>query len=68
MDFRVAFSAKIIPRQPAPASFGSSSTCSAYQLRELGLGNAPYSIKIIGNETDNYAQGYFVYDSKSPAP
>ena len=22
------------------------------------------SIKIIGNETDNYAQGYFVYDSK----
>ena len=22
------------------------------------------SIKIIGEETDNYAQGYFVYDSK----
>jgi pyruvate-ferredoxin/flavodoxin oxidoreductase len=22
------------------------------------------SIKIIGEDTDNYAQGYFVYDSK----
>ncbi len=25
------------------------------------------SIKIIGEETDNYAQGYFVYDSKKSA-
>jgi len=25
------------------------------------------SIKIIADETDNYAQGYFVYDSKNPA-
>ena len=24
------------------------------------------TIKIIGEETENYAQGYFVYDSKNP--
>ena len=26
------------------------------------------SIKIIGEETENYAQGYFVYDSKKRVP
>ena len=26
------------------------------------------TIKIIGTETENYAQGYFVYDSKSQVP
>jgi pyruvate-ferredoxin/flavodoxin oxidoreductase len=26
------------------------------------------SIKIIGENTDNYAQGYFVYDSKKSGP
>ncbi len=28
------------------------------------MGANKNSIKIIGEETDNYAQGYFVYDSK----
>ena len=28
--------------------------------------NMKNSIKIIGTETDHFAQGYFVYDSKSP--
>lgn len=43
---------------------------SVYRAMFYGLGSDgtvganKNSIKIIGNETDNYAQGYFVYDSK----
>ncbi len=39
--------------------------CMFYGLGSDGtVGANKNSIKIIGNETDNYAQGYFVYDSK----
>jgi pyruvate-ferredoxin/flavodoxin oxidoreductase len=39
--------------------------CLFYGLGSDGtVGANKNSIKIIGEETDNYAQGYFVYDSK----
>ncbi|NLB54948.1 MAG: pyruvate:ferredoxin (flavodoxin) oxidoreductase, partial [Lentisphaerae bacterium] len=39
--------------------------CMFYGLGSDGtVGANKNSIKIIGDETDNYAQGYFVYDSK----
>ncbi len=58
---------------PTPASFDAGfSTESDRTVRALfyGLGADgtvganKNSIKIIGEDTDNYAQGYFVYDSK----
>ncbi|MCL5103356.1 MAG: pyruvate:ferredoxin (flavodoxin) oxidoreductase [Armatimonadetes bacterium] len=51
------------------ASF-STADPSVYRAMFYGLGSDgtvganKNSIKIIGDETDNYAQGYFVYDSK----
>ena len=38
--------------------------CSTGWARTARSGANKNSIKIIGEETDNYAQGYFVYDSK----
>ena len=39
--------------------------CMFYGLGSDGtVGANKNSIKIIGDDTDNYAQGYFVYDSK----
>ena len=46
----------------------SRTTCIGAVFFGLGsdgtVGANKNSIKIIGEETDNYAQGYFVYDSK----
>ena len=52
-----------------PASFRLSDTgakeCMFYGLGSDGtVGANKNSIKIIGEDTENYAQGYFVYDSK----
>ncbi|MDP6490829.1 MAG: pyruvate:ferredoxin (flavodoxin) oxidoreductase [Kiritimatiellia bacterium] len=44
---------------------GSRFECMFYGLGSDGtVGANKNSIKIIGSDTDNYAQGYFVYDSK----
>ena len=44
---------------------GNRIECMFYGLGSDGtVGANKNSIKIIGTETDNYAQGYFVYDSK----
>jgi pyruvate-ferredoxin/flavodoxin oxidoreductase len=44
---------------------GKRIECMFYGLGADGtVGANKNSIKIIGSETDNYAQGYFVYDSK----
>ncbi len=49
-------------------SFDVPTTCFSAMFYGLGsdgtVGANKNSIKIIGSETDNYAQGYFVYDSK----
>ncbi len=42
----------------------SSAASSSASVRTVRLGANKNSIKIIGEETDNFAQGYFVYDSK----
>ena len=51
-----------------PTSTSSPTTSCARVFFGLGadgtVGANKNSIKIIGEETDNYAQGYFVYDSK----
>ena len=42
--------------------------CKFYGLGSDGtVGANKNSIKIIGDHTDMYVQGYFVYDSKNPA-
>jgi pyruvate-ferredoxin/flavodoxin oxidoreductase len=57
---------KSIPYDPA----FSTADPSVYRAMFYGLGSDgtvsanKNSIKIIGDETDNYAQGYFVYDSR----
>ncbi len=54
---------------PYDPSFSTANT-GVYQAMFYGLGSDgtvsanKNSIKIIGDETDNYAQGYFVYDSR----
>ncbi len=49
-------------------SFDVPTTCFSAMFYGLGsdgtVGANKNSIKIIGSETENYAQGYFVYDSK----
>jgi pyruvate-ferredoxin/flavodoxin oxidoreductase len=51
-----------------PTSTIDPTTWSARLFYGLGsdgtVGANKNSIKIIGEDTDNYAQGYFVYDSK----
>ncbi len=52
------------------ANFRTDAHAGAFQAMFYGLGSDgtvganKNTIKIIGEETDNYAQGYFVYDSK----
>ena len=43
---------------------GRCARCSSDWARMAPSGANKNSIKIIGEETDNFAQGYFVYDSK----
>ncbi|HRE25809.1 MAG TPA: hypothetical protein PK954_04165, partial [Anaerolineales bacterium] len=59
LDFDYAFSTE----DPATVR------CMFYGLGADGtVGANKNSIKIIGEETPNYAQGYFVYDSKKSGP
>ena len=56
-----------LPYDPDLLDRRSARRCAAvfYGLGADGtVGANKNSIKIIGEETDNYAQGYFVYDSK----
>ncbi len=55
-----------IPYDPAwTVDSGKRIECMFYGLGSDGtVGANKNSIKIIGEDTDNYAQGYFVYDSK----
>ena len=51
-------------RTSAPSRTTWSGPCSTAWARDGTVGANKNSIKIIGEDTDNYAQGYFVYDSK----
>ncbi len=55
-----------LPYDPAwQVDSGDRIECMFYGLGSDGtVGANKNSIKIIGSDTDNYAQGYFVYDSK----
>ena len=51
--------------RPSPIEPEETVRCMFFGLGSDGtVGANKNSIKIIGEETDNYAQGYFVYDSK----
>ena len=51
-------------RRSPPSPPGCTAPCSIGLGADGTIGANKNSIKIIGNATDNYAQGYFVYDSK----